>query len=76
MSSKVWVLQMKCPDYYCGCGGGHIVGIYETEESAQREAEELDLEDWNRQITEVILEVTKPYKLEEVNKEWTTGSWT
>jgi hypothetical protein len=25
---KVWVLQRECGDYYCGCGGGHIVGVF------------------------------------------------
>jgi hypothetical protein len=33
---KVWVLQRECGDYYCGCGGGHIVGVFLNEEDASR----------------------------------------
>lgn len=33
---KVWVLQRECGDYYCGCGGGHIVGVFLSEEDASR----------------------------------------
>jgi hypothetical protein len=32
---KLFLLQMQCSDYYCGCGGGHPVGIYTSEELAK-----------------------------------------
>jgi hypothetical protein len=27
---KVWLVRAECGDYYCGCGGGHLVGVYST----------------------------------------------
>jgi hypothetical protein len=27
----VWLVRAHCGDYYCGCGGGHLVGVYSTE---------------------------------------------
>lgn len=26
--ASVYVLQRECGDVYCGCGGGHIVGVF------------------------------------------------
>jgi hypothetical protein len=34
----VYVAQRECGDYYCGCGGGHIVGVYASEEEAAHAA--------------------------------------
>jgi hypothetical protein len=31
----VYVVQRHCDDYYCGCGGGHIAGIYLSDAEAQ-----------------------------------------
>lgn len=28
---RLYVIQAECGDYYCGCGGGHILGIATTE---------------------------------------------
>lgn len=28
---SVWVVQSECYDYYCGCGGGHIIAALDHE---------------------------------------------
>lgn len=41
----VFVLQRKCGDYYCGCGGGHILGVF---------SERPEVEDaWRDKVTEL-----------------------
>jgi hypothetical protein len=35
-SPFAFVLRASCGDYYCGCGGGHLLGIADTEEEAAR----------------------------------------
>lgn len=35
--TQVWVKQVECGDYYCGCGGGHIVGVYVSKEAAEQD---------------------------------------
>lgn len=37
MSEEVYLVQVECPDYYCGCGGGHVVGIFTTREKAEEQ---------------------------------------
>jgi hypothetical protein len=52
---KVWVAQVDCGDYYCGCGGGHIVGIYTDRRAAEGVLGGSDRPD----ITEVELDTTR-----------------
>ena len=33
---KLWLVRANCGDYYCGCGGGHVVGIATSLEIAER----------------------------------------
>lgn len=47
---KVYVLQRECSDYYCGCGGGHIHGIFLTEAEARERAT-----DFFDNVTEVTI---------------------
>lgn len=35
----VFIVTAECGDYYCGCGHGHIVGVYDSEEQAQAAAQ-------------------------------------
>ena len=37
-----WMVTAECGDYYCGCGNGHVLGVYATQEEAEREAELFD----------------------------------
>lgn len=39
MSSQVWLVRGNCSDYYCGCGGGHVLAISPDEEGAKVLAE-------------------------------------
>ena len=37
---EIWLVRANCGDYYCGCGGGHVVGIATSKEDAERIQEE------------------------------------
>jgi hypothetical protein len=75
----VWIVQEECPDYYCGCGGGHLVGIYTTAQEAHDVAVELGIPEYNRPdaITPVEIGVTRRYSYgPNANGDWVKGSWT
>jgi hypothetical protein len=38
----MWLLQVECMDYYCGCGGGHPVGLFSSRRRADRALELLN----------------------------------
>ena len=40
--APLWMVTAECGDYYCGCGHGHVLGIYPSMEEAEREAELFD----------------------------------
>jgi hypothetical protein len=57
---KVWIAQRHCLDYYCGCGGGHIVGVFESEADAHEALKVLGMSDFDIKylyggITEVVV---------------------
>lgn len=39
LPTTLYVAQRSCGDYYCGCGGGHIVGVFTTEDAALKAAD-------------------------------------
>lgn len=58
----VWVEQEECPDYYCGCGGGHIVAIYDSPHDG---------------CIEVKLNELRRYDyVQKADGEWEQTSWT
>lgn len=40
MAPKIYVVRGDCSDYYCGCGGGHLLGVASTEAGAAELAEQ------------------------------------
>lgn len=62
---QLWPIRANCGDYYCGCGGGHIVGIATSESEAERLATEA------REATRVLKRKTRkvsslPFHLREI----------
>lgn len=37
---KLWLVRGDCGDVYCGCGGGHILGVATSADEASRIEEE------------------------------------
>jgi hypothetical protein len=35
--SPLWIVTAECGDYYCGCGVGHLLGLYTSPEEAEKE---------------------------------------
>ena len=39
---KVWLVRGDCGDYYCGCGGGHVLAVATDGDEAVRLAKEAE----------------------------------
>jgi hypothetical protein len=69
---KVFVLQRECGDYYCGCGGGHIVGVFPNEEDAARAGDGGDI---TKKVTPVEVGEARwrdrPWEADDEKRAWT-----
>lgn len=75
----MWIVQMECGDYYCGCGGGHVVGVYDDPQRAYDAAVEVGVPDYDRAkaVTRVEMNETRKYDYHATpGGDWSTGSWT
>lgn len=34
----LWIVAANCGDYYCGCGVGHVLGVYTSKDNAEAAA--------------------------------------
>ena len=64
--TQVWLVRADCNDFYCGCGGGHVLAVAESEDEAIALAHvaRLDTSNWSTVIVSDPLQLGELYGID------------